>query len=134
MTAIKGILTAIPVLALAAAAAWGDEMGKQDYMQGCAGCHGESGLGQGPVADLLNVPVPDLTHLSAANGGEFPMLKVIHIIDGRTGMRAHGGPMPIWGAVFKAEAEGASGLYGGDEAVTRGRILSIAYYLESIQQ
>ncbi len=134
MTTLRTILSTAAILALAAGAAPAGDIGRQDYMQGCAGCHGESGLGQGPISELLSVPVPDLTGLAAANNGEFPMLKVIHIIDGRTGMRAHGGPMPVWGAIFKDEAEGASGLYGGSEAVTRGRILSIAYYLESIQK
>jgi hypothetical protein len=122
------------VLALAGNAAWADEMGRSDYMDGCAGCHGESGMGQGPLAGLLNIAVPDLTHLSARNDGEFPMLDVIHTIDGRTGLAAHGGPMPIWGTIFKSHALGESAMFGGAEAITRGRILSIAYYLESIQQ
>ena len=122
------------VLALTSTAGWADEMGKSDFMDGCAGCHGESGMGQGPLAELLNIAVPDLTHLSARNDGKFPMLEVIHTIDGRTSLQAHGGPMPIWGSIFKTHALGESGVYGGAEAITRGRILSIAYYLESIQQ
>lgn len=73
----------------------------------------------------------DLTGLAARNDGEFPMLQVIHIVDGRTGLRAHGGPMPVYGALFDAEAE--AGPYGGP-LYTRGKILSLAYYLESIQQ
>ncbi len=127
-------LAAVCALALTAQAGLADEMGKSDFMEGCAGCHGESGMGQGPLADLLNVAVPDLTTLSAKNDGKFPMLDVIHIIDGRTGVRAHGGAMPIWGSIFKTQAEGESAFYGGSEAITRGRILSIAYYLESIQK
>ena len=125
---------AIAVLVLAAAAARADDMGKTDFMQGCAGCHGETAMGQGPLAEFLTVEVPDLTQLSARNDGTFPMLDVIHIIDGRTGMRPHGDPMPIWGAIFKSGALGESGIYGGAEAVARGRILSVAYYLESIQK
>jgi len=131
---LKSTMAVLSVLALTAGAAWADDMGKQDFMQGCAGCHGESAMGQGPLASLLKVPVPDLTKLAAANDGKFPMLNVIHVIDGRTDVAAHGGPMPIWGSIFKSQGEEASGLYGGTEAYARGRILSIAYYLESIQK
>ena len=131
---ISRTTAAIAVLVLAAAAARADDMGKTDFMQGCAGCHGETAMGQGPLAEFLTVEVPDLTQLSARNDGTFPMLDVIHIIDGRTGMRPHGDPMPIWGAIFKSGALGESGIYGGAEAVARGRILSVAYYLESIQK
>ena len=51
--------------------------------------------------------------------------------DGRTGVRAHGGPMPVYGRIFSAEAAD----HGTYSAVmeARGRILSIAYYLESLQ-
>lgn len=81
----------------------------------------------------MTVEPPDLTTLSADNGGSFPMLDVIHVIDGRTELRAHGGPMPIWGAIFKRQAL-MEGAMGAAEAEARGRILSIAYYLESIQR
>ncbi len=116
-----------------AGAGMADEMGRLDYMQGCAGCHGESGMGHGPLAEFLTVDPPDLTTLAAENDGAFPMLEVIHAIDGRTELRAHGGPMPVWGAVFSRQVRD-EGVMGGAEAITRGRILSIAYYLESIQK
>ena len=132
----RGKLILFSFLAIVGGAGWADEMGRSDFMDGCAGCHGESGMGQGPLAELLNIDIPDLTHLSARNDGKFPMLEVIHTIDGRMGLQAHGGTMPIWGSIFKSHAMGDTGIYGsaGAEALTRGRILSIAYYLESIQQ
>ena len=102
-----------------------------EYVSACAACHGVDGRGDGPIAELLTIKVPALTGLSAANEGAFPMLKVIHAIDGRQSIRGHGNPMPIWGQQFEVEAEGY-GPYGG-EAVVRGRVLSIAYYLETIQ-
>lgn len=102
-------------------------------MRFCAVCHGESAKGTGPLAPLLNVEVPDLTGLAKRNDGEFPMLKVIQIIDRRTGVRGHGGPMPIWGDYFKAAAVERAGEYGA-ELIVRGRILAIAQYLESIQE
>lgn len=106
--------------------------GAEAFGQYCATCHGMSGDGTGPMTDIMTISVPDLTQLSAGNDGQFPMLEVIHIIDGRTGLRGHGGPMPIYGALFDAEAQDA-GPYGAP-IVTRGRILSIAYYLEAMQK
>lgn len=119
-------------LALAATGALADDAGQQEYMDNCASCHGESGVGDGPLAELMTVPVPDLTQLSANNDGVFPMLDVIMFIDGRQGIRGHGYPMPVWGSAFKADA-GDIGEYGA-ELEARGRVLSLAYYLESIQQ
>lgn len=109
-----------------------DSIGEAEYMGACASCHGESGTGDGPLAGLMTVDVPDLTTLSAQNDGVFPMLDVIMVTDGRTGIRGHGYPMPVWGNRFKAEA-GDIGSFAA-EMYVRGRILSIAYYLESIQK
>lgn len=120
------LLTATGTMATA------DETGKDVFMQYCATCHGETADGKGPMTDLLTVEVPDLSQLSANNDGAFPMLEVIHIIDGRTGMRAHGGPMPVYGAIFDDEVE-SPGPYGAP-LYTRGKVLSIAYYLESLQK
>jgi mono/diheme cytochrome c family protein len=122
------------VLTLTAGGAFAQDTdpGAAAFGQYCATCHGISGKGTGPMTEILSVTVPDLTQLSSANDGKFPMLDVIHIIDGRTGLRGHGGSMPIYGAVFDAEA-GQAGPYGAPIA-TRGRILSIAYYLEQMQQ
>lgn len=137
MVTIRHGVVAAAALALSAGLACAQDaetdVGKQEYMQACASCHGESGLGQGPIAEFMNIPVPGLTRLSAENDGVFPMLDVIHVIDGRTGVRGHGGPMPIWGELFKAPLLEERGPYGS-EVVVRGRILSIAYYLESIQE
>lgn len=117
-----------------------DEAGKAAFQENCAVCHGEAGKGDGYLAQYLNVPLPDLTTIKSRNNDEFPMLDVIHIVDGRTGVRGHGdgpplagGEMPIWGEVFKNELAGMAGPYGA-ETIIRGRVLSIAYYLESIQE
>ncbi len=122
----------LTIACLFAGFAQADEPGRAEYMSACASCHGEGGAGDGPLAGLMTVPVPGLTGLSAANDGQFPMLEVIHTIDGRQGIRGHGYPMPVWGSRFSGELENA-GPYGA-EAIVRGRILSIAYYLEALQQ
>ena len=106
------------------------DLGERLYMSYCATCHGETALGAGPLGKLLTVEVPGITKLSANNHGDFPMLQVIHIIDGRTGMRAHEGPMPFFGELFFSEDFGP---YGA-EAFIRGQTLSLALYLESIQE
>ncbi|HXR88889.1 MAG TPA: c-type cytochrome [Steroidobacteraceae bacterium] len=67
----------------------------------CASCHGEDARGNGPVAEYLNVKVPDLTQISAAHGGTFPEEEVFRIIDGQAEMHAHGTRhMPVWGYEF----------------------------------
>lgn len=125
--------TALAVLALSAGPSLAQDPGQVEYLQACAACHGETGVGGGPLAQLMKVEMPDLTQLSAGNNGAFPMAEVIQIIDGRTGVRSHGGPMPVWGDRFKAEAVPTAGAYRA-ELAARGRVLSVAYYLESLQQ
>lgn len=128
------IAAAAAALSLAAGVAQAQSSaGEEEYMQACASCHGASGVGDGPLAELMTVPVPDLTQISANNDGEFPMLEVIQVIDGRTGVRGHGYPMPVWGDRFEAEAVPQAGQYGA-ELLVRGRVLALATYLESIQQ
>lgn len=117
---------------LTSGAAQADLIGENEYLNTCASCHGVSADGNGPIAELMTVPVPPLTGLTAANEGNFPMLDVIHSIDGRQGTRGHGYPMPVWGSRFKAEIDTPDSL--GNETIVRGRILSIALYLESIQE
>lgn len=106
--------------------------GEAEYLRSCAVCHGEDGRSNTPFSDLLTVTAPDLTMLAANNDGIFPMLAVIHLIDGRTGLRAHGSDMPIWGDRYGDDAD-LAGQYGA-ELIVRGRVLELAEYLASIQQ
>lgn len=109
-----------------------DELGQREYMNNCAACHGESGLGAGPIAEFLTVAVPNLTTLAAGNGGVFPFDRVFAVIDGRTPLGVHGGPMPIWGERYVAHAREVTTPMAA-ESEARGRILSLVYYLQSIQ-
>lgn len=108
-----------------------DEAGAQLFGDYCAACHGASGKGDGDMADVIKVQSPNLTLLSKNNDGSFPMLRVLHTIDGRTGLRAHGSVMPIFGKTF---SEGSDDTGYAEILVTRGRVLSLAMYLESIQE
>ena len=128
----RTILAAI-ALAAPATAQEATEAGGQLYMNACAGCHGADAIGDGPVAELLSLPVPDLTRLAANNDGEFPRLEVIHVIDGRTGIRAHGGPMPVFGTLLTGQPGIEDGPEGTPVFADR-RILALVDYLESIQQ
>jgi mono/diheme cytochrome c family protein len=121
--------------ALGAGAAAQDvyEPGAREFRESCAGCHGADARGGGPVAELLTVPVPDLTRMAERREGRLDPLELLAVIDGRAGVRAHGGPMPIWGSRYRAEAE----LYAEPaeaELATRMRLLALAFYLMSIQR
>ncbi len=107
--------------------------GQYEYMNHCASCHGTSGVGDGPIAGILTVDVPDLTVLAKNNGGDFPFLDTLMAIDGRTGVRGHGSNMPVWGDSFAREAAQQAGDYGA-EMIARGRLLSLVEYLASIQE
>lgn len=106
--------------------------GEQMYGQLCTSCHGVSGKGNGPMAPLLKVEVPDLTRIARRHGGEFPAEQVRSTIDGRFERPAHGLPyMPVWGLkLYDAKAP--------NEAEERSRtdalIERLVVYLRSIQE
>ena len=78
--------------------------GPDTYASYCAGCHGRTGRGDGPVAGSLRTPMPDLTTLSARNGGAFPRTQVrAAIVNTERPIVAHGTrDMPVWGPIFHA--------------------------------
>lgn len=121
-------------LAFAVTAAFAEEeAGRNEYMIACAGCHGETAMGDGPLAGLLNIETPSLTTLAEEKGaGAFPFEYVLWMVDGRKIIRAHGSAMPTWGERYVTSATSQRGETA--EMVARGRMLSLVYYLESIQQ
>ncbi|MFN6951698.1 MAG: cytochrome c, partial [Albidovulum sp.] len=86
----------------------------------------------GPMSDLISIPVPDLTRIAVRNGGVFPWLRVVHLIDGRTGLRGHGGPMPLFGALFAGDTAAADAP-DGTPVITSARVLALTDYLATIQ-
>lgn len=68
------------------------------YQMRCAGCHGDSGHGDGrAAADGLARPV-DLTTMALRHGG-FDRRQVAAWIDGRERVPAHGeSELPVWGS------------------------------------
>lgn len=111
------------------------DIGKIEYVQSCATCHGLDGKGKGSFAQALKLTVPDLTTLAKRNGGVFPMTRVYNMIDGREEFKAHGTrEMPIWGKLYSASAAPKYDDYAyNPEAAARGRILSLIDYLYRLQ-
>jgi hypothetical protein len=104
--------------------------GRDLYTRFCASCHGPSGRGDGPVAEALDVIVPDLSRLSQRNRGRFPVARVAEVIDGRSLPAAHGNrTMPVWGVEFWLEA----GADSQAEFATRAIVERLVGYLKTLQ-
>lgn len=100
--------------------------GEQLYFNHCASCHGPGAEGDGPVAAVMRVNVPNLRNLAVRNGGRFPAEAVRAYVDGRTLNAAHGERlMPVWGDVFLAGA--------GNDAAARRRIAALVDFIAGIQ-
>ena len=111
-------------------------LGKSTFGARCALCHGADGKGGGEIAELFQVPPSDLTTIAQAAGGTFPFADVYHVIIEGMDKRGHGdAEMPIWGDYFIADALEDRGVSPGDAMeIAAGRVLSVVYFLESIQQ
>lgn len=131
------ILGAALVTAPMFAAAQGIDIGKREYDNHCAVCHGVAGKGDGPLADLIKQKPPDLSVLKKNSNGVFPFNRAYEVIDGRQAVAAHGPRgMPVWGQVYNESAPDWLGLYAapGDYAsFVRGRILALIAYIDSLQ-
>jgi mono/diheme cytochrome c family protein len=107
------------------------DQGQQLYIQYCASCHGKDGRGNGPVSPYLKIKVPDLTLLKKNNKGIYPMAKVMSAIDGSRAVRAHGDrEMPVWGEIFRKEAEAAK----YTELTSLLKTKTIAEYVSTLQR
>jgi len=109
------------------------DAGKRLYIKYCATCHGVDTKGGGPLASSLKVAPPDLTLLAKKNGGKFPYLEVLDILDGSTPYPAHGSSeMPAWGQTFQSDEPGSGG-GSMEQAAVRGRLMLLTDYLRTIQ-
>jgi mono/diheme cytochrome c family protein len=114
------------------AAAQDMELGQALYRDHCATCHGVGAEGDGPMTVILKVVPPDLTRLAAAEGGTFPLERVVRRIDGRDEVLAHGGPMPVYGMILGGES-GLIDAFDGTPVFTTQSVVDIAAWLRSIQ-
>jgi len=110
------------------------DFGKGEFDANCAACHGVTGKGGGPIAELLKRSPTDLTTLQKRNGGIFPMARVYETIEG-VGVAEHGTrDMPIWGREYSVKAaEYYMDMPYNQEAYVRARILALAEYLSRLQ-
>lgn len=141
--AFKGLIIASAIIAYTPCASAQDvDIGKGEYLSGCASCHGVDAKGNGPVSKELKTHPADLTALAKKNGGVFPFNHVYQIIDGRDAVGSHGTrEMPIWGYRFTPPHYNLK--YADDyilsppassEATVRSRISSVIDYLNRIQE
>lgn len=112
----------VPVRPISAAS------GQDMYKSYCAVCHGVDGTGNGPAAQALKVPPPDLTQLAQKNDGKYPALKVSAVIRGEDALAAHGSKeMPIWGKLFWS-------MSGGHGSEVQQRVANLNKHIESLQK
>jgi hypothetical protein len=105
-----------------------------DFRMSCSGCHGEGGRGEGAKSFGLSVGPPDLTTLRVRNGGVFPRERLRRIIDGREDIKLHvDREMPVWGQLFKLDAEEGLGGAESDNAAVQDRIENLIDFIESLQ-
>jgi mono/diheme cytochrome c family protein len=113
------------------------DLGKREYDNNCAVCHGLKGKGDGPYAgDLLKTRVPDLAVLTKQNQGVFPVARMYEIIDGRQQIKGHGTrDMPIWGYDYTLRAaEYYRDVDYNPEYYVRARILALIEYVHRLQE
>ncbi|MET0660118.1 MAG: cytochrome c [Steroidobacteraceae bacterium] len=109
-----------------------ESSGSQLYQGLCSSCHGPTARGDGPIAPLIKIGVPDLTLLSQRNGGTFPTDAVRRTIDGRYESYAHGArDMPVWGWRLY---DGAATNDPAARARTDATIANLVEYLQSLQR
>ena len=127
------ILILSAILLAGTASAQDADRGRDVYVNHCATCHGQTGHGNGPMANVLSVMPTDLTRLAAASGGVFPTDRVVRRVDGSDLILAHGSPMPWWGMIL----EGPSGIIlapDGTEVVAAEAIIDVTAWLEEVQR
>lgn len=103
--------------------------GAEMYKEYCAACHGLEGKGNGPAAEALKPPPPDLTLLAKNNGGKYPAAHVVALLNFGTTAAAHGSAeMPVWGRLL-------SSLQGqrNSAAIVQLRIKNLTDYIETLQ-
>ncbi len=105
--------------------------GQEMYAAYCASCHGAKATGNGPAAEALKTPPPDLTVLSKNNGGVFPADRVRTVLQFGVMTPAHGSAdMPVWGDLLRTLHSTSP----NTNMVVNQRILNLTNYLKEIQK
>jgi mono/diheme cytochrome c family protein len=109
------------------------DLGKREFDNKCAVCHGVDGKGGGPYADQLKHKLPDLTTMASRNGGVFPVNRTYEIIEGAG--KGHGTrAMPVWGVEYTVQAAEALPELPYNQAVyVRTRIMALLEHMNRLQ-
>ncbi|WP_230799746.1 c-type cytochrome [Seohaeicola saemankumensis] len=108
------------------------EPGAQAYQDYCAICHGPRAKGDGELADRLAVPPPDLTQISARNGGVFPLREVADSVYGYAGKHDLD-LMPEFTALLDGPETVLNDAEGRAQPVPQ-RLAEMLVYLQSLQR
>jgi mono/diheme cytochrome c family protein len=114
------------------------DLGRREFEDNCATCHGMEARGDGPMRPFLVRPPTDLTTLAQRNGGSFPRTRIADLIDGR-GLEQPGShgtrDMPVWGRIYREQSEAQTrGTPFPPEWSVRGRIVALVDYLQTLQR
>lgn len=103
------------------------------FDENCAVCHGNSGRGDGPWSEGMTPKPADLTALSRANDGIFPMARILSVIDGydRTGLP--GVEMPEFGLLLHGDTVPVD-VGDGVLTPTPRPLVALLVYIESLQR
>jgi len=108
--------------------------GRALYQDFCVSCHGASGQGDGPAAAGLAHRPADLTGITARNGGVFPMVRVMSVIDGYTRRGDQASAMPELGAALQEGPLVLVETGAGVMTPTPSSLVALAEYLRGLQR
>ena len=126
------ILAILALLPLAACVTRPDiPTGRADFDALCAGCHGATGEGNGPLAASLDRKPRNLATLAATNRGKFPGTRAMAQIWGYA--KPGGQVMPEFGPLLDSEVVPYD---GGDGILTPTpiRLVQLEQYLRTLQK
>ncbi|MEL7255717.1 MAG: cytochrome c [Pseudomonadota bacterium] len=106
--------------------------GAQFYAQNCVACHGVTGKGDGPEAERQVLRLPNLTTISARNGGEFPQARVMSYIWGDPDNDHLDRVMPSFGGRMADDLVPVE--IDGILTPTPRQLAGLYFYLQSIQR
>jgi len=137
-TRIAAVVLGISAIGLAGTCyAQEPDLGKMEYENSCAICHGKKGEGDGPYGNYVTTKMPNLATLAKQNNGVFPFQRVYDFIDGRQMVKAHGErDMPIWGRRYMPTATQynvADPDFNNPNALVRARVLALTEYVFRLQ-
>ncbi len=106
--------------------------GRAFFSQNCTSCHGQAGVGDGPMASGLPTAPTDLTALSRGNGDVFPATRTLAYIWGDPKQGHLARVMPEFGAVMSEDLVPVE--LDGVFTPTPRALAGLLAYLESIQK